>query len=123
MKINKDSLKWFISDRRKMSKKVKGFHSYWNACVPPDSMFDDYVNVFEGSIVNSSQVGCLSKLISSNISYSRVDSFVSIVEGCNISGGGNCPLNQLSTNSMFYSPDKRQHSHLLLVKKCKYKGD
>lgn len=123
MKINKDSLKWLVSGRRKMSKKIKGFHSHWNTCVSPDSTFDEYVNIFEGSIVNSSRVGRFSKVISSSVSCSIVGSFVSIARGCNIGGGGDHPLDQISTNSLFYSPDKKQHPYLLLAKECKYKGD
>lgn len=106
-----------------MAKDVRGFHSHWNTLVSPDSTFDEYVHLFDGSVVGSSHVGRFSKVISSSVSNARIGAFVSLAPRCKIGGGGDHPLDQVSHHSLFYSPSKQQHPNLVLAKENKYVGD
>ncbi len=123
MEINKNSLKWFLFGRAQMKKRVQGFHAHWNTSVSPNSKFEEYVNVFDGSVINSSNVGRFSKIISAKISHANIGAFVSLAPRCCIGGGGDHPLNQISHHSLFYSPNMQQHPHLNLAQEDKYTGD
>jgi len=123
MKINKDSLKWFLFGRNKMKKKVKGFHAHWNTSVSPNSIFGEYSHLFDGAVVNSSNVGRFSKIISANVSNAKIGAFASLAPRSTVGGGGDHPLDQISHHSLFYSLNIKQHPHLLLAKEDKYKGD
>ena len=123
MKFNRDTLKWFLFGRLKMIKCIKGFHSHWNTSVSPDSTFDEYSHVFDGSVVNSCHIGRFSKVISANLSYVEVGAFVSLAPRCKVGGGGDHPLDQVSHHSLFYSPDRRQHPQMVLSKDDKFTDD
>lgn len=123
MKLNKVSIAWFFTGRRKMKRQVKGFHAHWNTCVSGASSFDEYANVFEGSVINSSHIGRFSKVIGSNVCHAEIGAFVSIAQGCTIGGGGDHPLDQVSHHSLFYSPCNRQHPYINLTDRHKYPND
>ena len=123
MRLNKSSLLWLLLGRNKMKKKIKGFHAHWDTEVSPDSIFDEYAQVFDGSTVNSTHVGRFSKIISASVSYSDLGAFVSLAPRCNVGGGGDHPLDQVSHHSLFYSTNARQHPHLNLASKDKYAGE
>jgi len=123
MDVNRASLRWFLFGRYKMKKNVLGFHAHWNTYASPDSIFNEYVHLFNGASVNSSSVGRFSKVIGSSVSRAQIGAFVSLAPRCNVGGGGDHPLDQISHHSLFYNPSTQQHPHLCLAKKDMYVDD
>jgi hypothetical protein len=123
MEINKNNLIWFLSGRREMNKKVKGFHAHWSTDVSPNSFFAEYVHLFGGALVASYSVGRFSKIIGARVSHAKTRAFSSLVARCSVAVSGDHPLDQISHHSSFYSPSKQQHPFLRVVVKDKYTGD
>ena len=118
--MNKDKIMWPLYRRFKMANVVTGFHAHWNTEVSKNCVFDEYVHILTGSKVYESSLGRFTRINGANLFKTKAGSFCAFARNSIIGGGGDHPLDQVSTHSVFYSTDKKNHPSFRFTDKDLY---
>lgn len=98
-----NKLKWIFYKRLRLMKSISGFTAKWNSSLCPDSIVSEYSRLFGGAKLYKSSIGRFTHIHNSSLALTDVGAFSSIASDSIIGGGGEHPLNQVSTHAVFYS--------------------
>jgi chloramphenicol O-acetyltransferase type B len=116
----KDKITWFLFRRRKLQNEINGLHCHWFTYVSFEVSLSEFVLVKRNSIILNSSIGRFTQICSAFVNNSEIGAFCSIAPRARIGGGGEHPLDQVSTHSLFYTSDVSQHPNLQFVKESKF---
>jgi chloramphenicol O-acetyltransferase type B len=122
MELTKDGLLWVLYRRFKLQAQVRGLYCHWDTYISANVSLTEYGNIRKGSRVTSSKIGRFTRVNGATISNADIGSFCSFAPSSKIGGGGDHPLDQLSTASVFYMADKFQHPKIMLGSKGLFKN-
>ncbi|MDP7187819.1 MAG: CatB-related O-acetyltransferase [Candidatus Poseidoniia archaeon] len=106
-----------------MMKKVKNLFVHWNTSVYGDNSFSEFVRLSEGTVLSDSKINRFTRLTGAKVSFSDIGAFCSLGPRCIVGGGGDHPLDQVSSHSLFYKNYKGRSVGLVLSEKDKYPND
>lgn len=121
MILTKDGLVWALLRRHKVLSKLKKAYCHWDTYVSSDSELSEFVNIRKNSEVYSSNLGRFTRVNGAVLSHADVGAFCSFAPRSQVGGGGDHPLDQLSTASVFYMNDSYQHPKVRLTGESKFK--
>lgn len=102
-------IKWRIFKRFTMMTSVNGFYSHPLTYSCNKSIFEEFSQIKKNGVVKNSKIGRFTQIIGATVNNADVGSFTSIAPRTFVGGGGEHPLNQVSTHSIFYKACKYQY--------------
>ena len=115
-----DKFVWCTHRRFRIMKAVKGFYAHRASYATKTCNFSEYVHLKKDSYLSDSDLGRFTYTSGGSISESKVGAFCSIGPRVVIGGGGEHPLNQISTHSVMYQADPVQHPRLRFAENTKF---
>lgn len=122
MVLTKDGFIWMIFRRQRLLSILRSAYCHWDTYITRDSELSEYVNIRKGSEIYSSKIGRFTRVNGARVSHADVGAFCSFAPDAHVGGGGDHPLNQLSTASVFYMCDSFHHPKVRLATQSKYKN-
>lgn len=104
-----DVLKWRFFKRFTMMNNISGFYCHPLSYSCNKSTFEEFSQIKKNGFVKNSKVGRFTQIIGSTVNNADVGSFTSIAPRTYVGGGGEHPLDQVSTHSIFYKACNYQH--------------
>lgn len=96
-------LMWLFIERKKLSKKLKGFSAHWTSLADDRTQFSEHNWLGRRSVFIGSRIGKCTYVVGAEIRNADIGAFCSIGPETLIGGLGGHPVSWLSTHPAFYT--------------------